>query len=388
MISRRTVWLLGTSQLVCWGISYYLIGVLGEAIAADLGWSRATVHGGFSAALLVMALASPMVGRRLDRHGGAAVMTAGSCLIALGCLLLAAANGPILYYLAWLCLGLAMRCTLYDAAFAALARIGGAAARQPIAQITLLGGLASTVFWPIGGHLQEAFGWRGAALAYAIFALATVPLHLAIPRTRHAAPVVKTDAPKPAPAAAHAWAAPLYAGMVTLTSCLNSAMSAHQIGFLTGLGMALATAVWISSLRGIGQSAARLAEVAFGGRMHPVDLNLLAAAALPLSLVLAFWSGQSLVAAVLFALLYGAGNGILTITRGTLPLVLFDPSTYGTVVGRLLAPSFLFSAASPLAYAWVIEAYGVAAALSVSLGLAGAGLLAAMALRLRAPRGV
>ena len=109
----------------------------------------------------------------------------GSVLCAIGCVGLAMAQTVVAYYAAWICLGLAMRATLYDAAFAALVRIGGPEARRPIAQVTLLGGLASTCFWPIGHLLAEAFGWRGALLVYSGFALLTLPLHLAIPTGRH-----------------------------------------------------------------------------------------------------------------------------------------------------------------------------------------------------------
>src|SRR3546814_4453972 len=130
-----------------------------------------------------MGASSPMIGRAIDRHGGRPVMAAGSLLTALGCAGIALSDGAAAYYAAWLCLGLAMRMTLYDAAFAALARIGGPQAKRPISQITLLGGLASTAFWPIGHFLAESFGWRAALLVYAGFALLTLPLHLAIPRS-------------------------------------------------------------------------------------------------------------------------------------------------------------------------------------------------------------
>lgn len=193
---------LGLSQLVCWGISYYLIGVFGERMVAGLGWSPALVYGGFSAALVAMGVVSPAVGRTIDRRGGRAVMSAGSLLLALGCLGLGTATSVPVYYLAWLCLGVAMRMTLYDAAFAALARIGGAAARRPISQITLLGGLASTSFWPIGQWLADALGWRGAVLVYAGFALLTLPLHATIPRPVTAAThgtAAKAPARRPAP---------------------------------------------------------------------------------------------------------------------------------------------------------------------------------------------
>jgi MFS family permease len=385
LIGRWTVVWLGLSQLVCWGITYYLIGALGGLMAADLGWSPSLIYGGFSTALLVMGLSSPLVGRLIDRYGGRLVMVAGSGLIALGCAALALVHDVWTYYATWAELGVAMRCTLYDAAFAALARIGGPQARRPISQITLLGGLASTVFWPISHTLADHFGWRGAALAYAGVALLTIPPHLAIPTARY-----RDRPPGEAPERPHLaqtraegiLAGSLYALIVTLTNVLNSGMSAHMINILGGLGLAASVAVWVASLRGIGQSAARLCEVVFGGRLHPLSLNLLAASTLPVCFIAGLWSGQAVAAAIAFALLYGASNGIMTITRGTLPLVMFDHRTYGTLVGRLLVPSFLLSAVSPLAYALVIEHLGDAGALVLSILIALTTLAAALVLKL------
>ncbi|MDJ0897064.1 MAG: MFS transporter [Alphaproteobacteria bacterium] len=390
MIARRTVVCLGASQLVCWGISYYLIGVFGELMVADLGWSRTLVYGGFSTALVVMGFASPLVGRMIDRIGGGRVMAVGSVLIAVGCLALSAAQNLLTYYAAWICLGLAMRATLYNAAFAALARIAGPLAQKPIAQVTLLGGLASTCFWPIGHVLADAFGWRGAVLIYAGIALLTVPLHLAIPRSRHqdTMPPPPTD-PAPHPLSArqdYLLAAALYALIIALVHVLAAAMSAHMIGILTELGLAASLAVSVSALRGIGQTTARLAEVLFGGRRHPIDLHLAATLVLPVCFTLGLAGGGYVTAAVAFAFFYGAGNGLLTITGGTLPLVLFDVRTYGTLVGKLLVPSFLLSAAAPLVFAAVIERFGAAAALHLSIALSVLALAAALALKLLTQR--
>jgi MFS family permease len=385
MIAPRTVFCLGLAQLISWGISYYLVGAFGERIAGELGWSQAIIHGGLSAGLLVMGLTSGAVGRLIDRHGGRAVMCAGSLLTAAGCAGLAFAQTIPAYYAAWLCLGLAMRLTLYDAAFAALAHIGGSAARRPIAQITLLGGLASTVFWPLGHALAEQFGWRGALLAYAGFALLTLPLHLTLPagsarRQAEAVAAKPTAALSPADTR---FAGILYALIVTFAGILNAGMSAHMIGILAGLGLPAAAAVWIGATRGIGQSLARLGEVLFGSRTSPFDLNLVACLVLPLCFVTGLAGGASAIAALAFAFFYGAGNGVLTITRGTLPLMLFDPKSYGAYVGRLLAPGFFLSAAAPLGYALLIERYGASAALILSGMLAVAMLVSAILLRRR-----
>ena len=391
-ITRGLVWALGASQLVCWGVSYYVIAVFGAAIGAELGWSQTVTYGGFSAALLVMGLVSPAVGRAVDRRGGRRVMVAGSCLTALACIGLSLAHDLAVYYAAWLLFGLSMRMTLYDAAFAALARIGGKAARRPISQITLLGGLASTVFWPIGHALSDAFGWRAALLAYAACALATVPLHLVIPVVAEPVPgpVPPPDAAAPAEPQAAAAAARderlaglLYALIVTATSFLNSGISAGMIDLLTGLGLAAGAAVWISTLRGIGQSLARLCEIAFGRRLSPLALGMVATALLVACFLAGPFGGVSVPMAVAFAFLYGAGNGLVTIVRGTMPLVLFDPRSYGTRVGRLLAPSFYLAAVAPICFALLVERFGEIAAFALSGALAALALAAAFLLWLR-----
>ncbi|KAA0581456.1 MFS transporter [Azospirillum sp. B21] len=376
------------SQLVCWGVSYYLVGLFGETMAADLGQGLPAIHGGFTLALVVMGLVSSAVGRAIDRRGGRAVMVAGSLLMAAGCVGLALAHGLVVYYASWVLLGLAMRMALYDAAFAALARIGGRAARRPISQITLLGGLASSVMWLVGQSVAEVLGWRGALLIYALLALATVPLHLLIPPDRFvepvpdAAPAVRAPATPAAPPSS-TLAAVLYALIVALSGMLNSGLSAHMIGMLAGLGMAPALAVWVSTLRGVGQSAARLAEIQFGRRLSAFGLAILATGLIVPCFLFPVAFGAAPAAGIAFALLFGAGNGLVTIVRGALPLVLFDPARYGQTVGRLITPGFFVSALAPLVYALVIERFGDAAALWLSFVLAAGALAAALVLALR-----
>lgn len=400
MLTKRLVFYLGLSQLICWGVCYYLIGGFGAAMVADLGWSSVLVYGGFSLALLVMGLTSPLIGRLIDRHGGRLVMAAGSLCATTGCLALAASHEIVTYYLAWALLGLAMRLTLYEAGFATLARLGGAQARTAMSQITLLGGLASTSFWPLGHALASAFGWRGALVVYAGLALLTLPLHLAIPRGRFSGTAAagndiattpggaEPDAGSAVPPLAttpvqNQEAAWLYATICALVSLLNAAMSAHMIPILSGLGLGAGVAVTIASLRGVGQSSARACEILFGRRLDPIDLNLLALGLLPIAFLAGCLSGQSSVAAGGFALLYGAGNGLATITRGTLPLVLFDHSAYGRITGRLLVPSFITAALAPLLYAGFLDRFGPRAGLILSLALTFIALAAALRLRWR-----
>lgn len=386
MIPPRAIVCLGLTQLVGWGVTFYLIGALGPAMTADLGWSSATVYGGFSAAIVTMALVSPLAGMAVDRWGGHRVMPLGAMTAAVGCALLAAAHAVPVYFLAWTLLGIGMRLCLYDAAFASLARAAGPTARRPMSQITLFGGLASTVMWPVGHALSGWLGWRGAVLVYAALALATVPLYLALPRQRYAAPG--------ATAARHATgltrtanerrqAGTLYAVIVMLTNFLAAGNAAHLISLLAGLGLATTAAVSVAALWGIGQFAARVADVALGSRLHPLTLTLAVSTLLPLCFLLALLSHGNLYATAAYALLYGACNGLMTITRGTLPLALFDFRSYGTLVGALLIPSFLLTATAPVAYAFVLEHYSARAAMGISVGLAAAILAAAFALRWR-----
>lgn len=365
------IFCLGLSQLLHWGLSYYLIGVFGGRIAADMGWSHATVYSGFSVALLVMGVLSSPIGRLVDRVGGRLPMSLGAVLAAAGCVGLAVGHEYWLYLLSWVSLGAAMRLTLYDAAFAALAKAFGSGAKRPIAQITLLGGLASTAFWPFGNWLAENWGWRGACWVYAAIAIASIPLFLTLPKV--ALPgAVRAEAgpplpPPPPPSRLAAW---LFAYTVGGLNFLNAAFSAHMIVVLAALGLALPVAVWVASLRGIGQSSARFCEVVFGGRINPLDLHLGAALGFPVSFVAGVWSGDWLVAAMAFALVYGASNGLMSITRGTLPLVLFDPRTYGATVGKLLTPGFVLAAVAPSAYAGLLDGFGPRATLWVSAFLA------------------
>jgi len=387
VIARKTVLCLGFAQLVSWGTSYYLIGGFGKLIAADLHWRTDIVYGGFSAAFLVMGLISPLAGRLIDHHGGQRVMIAGSMFNAIGCWVIAISRDAPAYYAAWICLGVGMRLSLYDAAFATLARIGGPEARGPMSQITLLGGLASTVFWPLGHLLANHSGWRSTLFVYSGLALLTIPLYMTVPNDRYGelplCETVNDGRPIALSRKEVILAGSLFAVIATLTNFLNAGMSAHMVDILTGLGLAASATVWISALRGIGQVSSRLCEILFGRKVDSLTLNLLGCAVLPLCFVAGLFSGQTEIAALVFAFFYGTGNGVVTITRGTVPLALFEHQRYGAFVGRLIAPSFIMSAASPVIYAFIIGRFGETGALDLSICVGSVTLAAAVLLKTR-----
>jgi hypothetical protein len=380
MIGTGTVLLLSLSQFLCWGIGYYMIGVFGPAIAMETGWTLSVVYGGFSGALIVMGLSSGPVGRMIDRYGGRPVMVMGSAMLAVGFCSLALSRSLAAYGASWLLLGLALRMTLYEAAFATLAHLAGRAARKPISRITLLGGLASSAFWPFGDLLVSEIGWRNGLFVYAALAFVSMVLHWFIPsiskRPQNAGGEhVVREKSRPNLRAA----ALLFALMNTLSAFLNSGLSAHMVAIIGGFGLAAGVAVGVSSLRGVGQSLARLGEIAAGGRVDSFVLGVIAAAALACSIGVAFAEGM--IAAIVFTFVYGIGIGLFTIVRGIQPLELFDPLDYGRLSGWMLMPGFIASAFAPVVYAGVIESKGQEAAIILSLVLALGTLGCAIAMR-------
>jgi len=383
-IPARIVVCLGLSQVIAWGTMHYLIAVFAGPMREALGWSPAFLQGGFSLALLVMGLSSGWVGAWIDRHGGRAAMMAGCCIGAVGCLLLATTQHAAQYVIAWLLLGLAMRLAQYDAAFASLAFIAGAGAKRAISIVTLFGGFASTVFWPVGQALQQALGWRMALACYAGFLIACSLLHLALPKSRRPEPAV-ADAVQgsAAPHVPIAGAKLLYGFIAVAVIVLQTGMAAHFIELLRGRGWSASTAVTIAMLLGFGQVFGRLGVVFWGHGVNPVRLNLLPGALICACLLFYLLAGGTAWGAAAFAFLYGAGNGIATITRGAMPLVLFDTAQYGRIVGALLRPAFALAAVAPVALAALVSAYGAAAGACAALVIAAASMVAAVLLHLK-----
>ena len=366
---------------------HYLIGVFGGAIGAELGWRLAFVQGGFSLALVVMGLTSGLVGGWINRQGGRRAMMTGCWCGAAGCAVLATTHGVAQYFLGWLLLGCGMRLALYDAAFATLAHVGGAASKRAMSQITLFGGLASTAFWPLGQFLMQHIGWRGALWVYAALLLLASALHLAIPvrAAGGALPPSQPVAAKTTHAASVQWDADkwLFGFIAAAVMFMQIGLAAHLIELLRGADWDAATAVTLASVFGLGQFSGRAWVVAWGWRIDAVKLNLLPASLLCGAFVIYLLAGHTLIGAAVFAFFYGTGNGMATVTRGAMPLLLFDAASYGRIVGGILRPAFMLSAAAPIAFALSIGWWGHAATVALTLVLAVALLGASVALHRR-----
>jgi MFS family permease len=385
---------LGAIQILAWGSSYYLPAVLAGPIVRDTGWSLPWVVGGLSIGLLIAGALAPLVGKAIDRRGGRPVLAASAVLLAAGLAGLGAAPSLPAYLVAWVVVGAGMGAGLYDAAFGTLGRYYGESARGTIATLTLFGGFASTVCWPLSAWLVEAAGWRGACFAYAALHLCVaLPAYLlflpalgrgaaagffqARQRLALAAPHVLTRAQLPAFL--------VLAAVITVASAITAVISVHLIAILQARGMEVAAAVALGALVGPSQVGARAVEIGLGRYYHPVWTMIAAMGLMAAGLALL---AAELPLPALPLLLYGAGIGIKSIARGTVPLALFGPEGYATVIGKLAMPSLLAQALAPFAAAFLLERGGYAATLWIVAGLSGASFLMATMLRRFAVRRV
>jgi MFS family permease len=381
----RAVPVLGVTQILSWGSIYYTPVLIVPLIVADHGWSIAFGMSGFSVGLLVAGLVSPYVGRSIDRFGGHVTMTIGSLIAALGLVLITHATNQITYLAVWMVLGVAMAANLYDAAFGALGRIFGAGARRPITALTLAGGFASTVSWPATHFLLEAIGWRGTYLVYAaLLAFISAPLHaLALPRVRVESERPLTGSKEPsAPAALPPHGLPfiLVASAFAAYAFVPSGLSAHLLAIFARAGIDAGTVVWIGALFGPAQVGARLIEFAFGRNVHPLWVVRFALAVLLCAFALLLLLGISTPLAAAFALMFCGANGLVTITRGAVPLALFGASGYGRLMGRLAGPWLVMQAAAPMVMAFVVERTSDPMALALAAAFAATALVCFIAI--------
>lgn len=346
---------LGISQIIGWGSTFYLPAVLSAPIAADTGWPLAGITLGFSLALLISGLAAPKVGELIQQFGGRRVMPVGFVLAGAGQIALAIAPGLPVLIAAWALIGLGMSACLYEAAFSSLGRLFGSEARRAITTLTLFGGFASTVCWPLAAFLIEQYGWRAATATLGVVnLLVCAPLLVrALPREQE----------KPVPGAgsrSHADLAlspaqrrmlAILTAILVLGGVTFAIVSVHLLTLLQGRGISLAEAVAIGALIGPAQVGGRLVEMAFGYRFHSLwtliaAVTLIATGIGLLALDLAF--------PALALILYGAGNGIWSIAKGTVPLALFGSDNFPIVIGRLTRPALVCQAAAPVFAGWLL----------------------------------
>lgn len=380
---RLVVPVLGVTQILAWGSSYYLPAVLAQPIAAETGWSLSWVVGGLSLGLLTAGLASPLIGRKIRQHGGRPVLAASAALLSVGLLGLALAPSLPFFLLAWLVIGLGMGTGLYDPAFSTLGHIYGRGARPFITSLTLFGGFASTVCWPLSAFLVSELGWRGTCATYAaIHFCFCLPLYLLALPDGSARRIAQQKPPETETVAAPAInPTPLVFFLLAVTimigSMVSTVISVHLLTILQARDIPLAAAVALGALVGPSQVGARFIEMLIGRYHHPIWTKLASVSSVALGLGL-LWGDLPLI--YLTLIFYGAGIGLESIARATLPLVLFRPEDYAPIMGKLARPSLIAQAAAPSIGAILIEAWGTDTALGVIVVVAIANVMIALAL--------
>ncbi|HEY7231521.1 MAG TPA: MFS transporter [Pseudolabrys sp.] len=359
---RLVITALGVGQILAWGTSFYFPAVFAGPIVADTGWSLRYVVAGTSVGLLVAGLISPRVGRIIDGRGGRPVLLASSLFYAAGLAAIGASHALPMYLFAWLLVGLGMGTGLYDAVFAALGRMYGSDARAPITNLTLFGGFASTVCWPLSAFMIDHIGWRAACFVYAaLHLLLVLPLQMAVVR-----PVAAVTKPNPGngkhepglPAPIHneTLLFAILATVLSIAAGIGSIVVVHLLIFLQARGLDFALAVSLGALFGPAQVGARVVERLFGNHYHPVWTMIASCTLMAVGLLLLYGAVPALLIVIL---LYGAGYGISWIGRGTLPLALFGPVRFPRLMGKLAFPSLIIQALAPSLGALLIDARGV-----------------------------
>jgi MFS family permease len=388
----RAVSVLSLTEILAWGILIYPPVLIMPHLAADHGWSLAFGMAGFSIGLVTSGLLSPTVGHLIDRHGGNIVMSLGALAGALGLVLLTVADQRPAYLACWLLIGAAMSSTLYDPAFAALIRIFGSSARRQITFVTFAGGFASTVGWPATHFLLEHLGWRGTYLTFAaVLAFVVAPLNaFALPRTVAITPlpaVGYASTPSPvAPMRPEGWPFILLVAAFALHFFILSGVTSNLLAMLQRGGMDAATVVAVGALFGPAQVVARLVDFILAGRTHPLWIARGAVTLTAFAFAMLSFVGTSPFVAALFAVLFGAANGVMTIARGALPLVMFGSIGYGRVIGRIARPGLFLQALAPFVVASAVEHFSDRTVLE--MGIVGSLLALGCFLAISAPRAI
>jgi MFS family permease len=385
-VGRATLGL-GVTQIVGWGTTFLMPSVLGPYIQDELGMPSELVFAGITVMFAVGAVFSPRIGRLMDRTGPRLVMASGSLLYALSLLVLFLCQGPIVYLLSWAGMGLASALALNTPSSIALAQVAGPRARQAIAVLAIIGGFASTVFWPLAGSLIVFVGWRGTVLIYAaMHLLICAPIHfVALPKAAPAPPQAVPNLASGGGLPAEERPRVFLLLNITLSfgAFVFTGFIIHIIEILRGLGHPPASALFLASLIGPSQVGIRIIELVFGHRYSFMASAVMGSAMLPFGLGLMLIDGDNSAIAVVCILAYGISNGLKAVQRATLPLALFGRGQFGAYMGRLALPQGILSASAPTVLAAVLDRFGTFGALWLTFGFATVSLVAMILLALR-----
>lgn len=370
---RRAVWVLSVTEITSWGVLYYAFAVLSSDIVEDTGWTSTAVTAALSMGLVVSGLVGIVLGRRLDRHGPRRIMTSSSALAVVAVVIIATAPTYPAFLAGWVVAGIAMAGTLYAPAFAALTHWGGTRRVAALTTVTLVAGLASTVFAPLTAVLQTATNWRVTYLILAtLLAVVTIPLHwwgLNHPwtpgQTRHGTDHTHDRETR---------TIPFLALMVTATIAAFAVYAAiiNLVPLLLERGLTATEAAVVLGVGGIGQVVGRLGYARFDAATTPVSRLTITISAVAITTALAAAAPAGLVILFVVSALMGVARGIFTLVQATAVSDRWGTAKFGHLNGILTAPVLLASALAPFAGAALADGLGGQAEAFVVLAAAAA----------------
>lgn len=367
---------IGVAQALAWASSFYLPSVLSREIAPDLSLTPSWIFGALSIGLAISALLAARVGHYIDLHGGRRVLCASNLILAFGLVLFASARGVTSLFMSWLVLGIGMAAGLYEPAFSALTHLYGRDSRGPMTGVTLIAGFASTVGWPTSAYLSHLFGWRGACLGWAALNVCVaLPLNAWALRASQAAVPSRRMEARTSTTSAYDYRMLLLGIMFMASGIVSTGVASNMPDLLRASGAGNTAAIAAASFMGPAQVVARILEYSARRWVDPLLSARVALSLHPLGAAVLAIFGAPAVGS--FSVIHGAGNGILTIAKGTLPLALFGPQGYGARIGRLSAPARIGQAAAPFIVGVLIERVGLWT-LAVSSALSALSVLALM----------
>ena len=378
---------LAITQLIGWG-TIGLPPIVGRDLAADLGMSLPMVFAGTSTLYVTMGLCAPWLAKAFARHGARKVMMVGTVVAVPGYVVLYFAREPMLYFVAWVILGMGGSATLSTGAYIMLNEVAGRQAKNAIGALMLVTGLSSSIFWPTTSFLSGHFGWRGTCLVYAaMLILVSLPLYVFGAPRRNSVKDEGGSAAKPSDAPAIPRGTfNLVVIAITLNAFVNFGLGAVLIELLRAEGLAPAQAIAFGSMLGVIQVSARGLDFLGGGRWDGITTGLVAGTALPVAMLLLMLSEGATWAVAVFILLYGAGSGAMAVARATIPLVFYDQAEFAKAMSMIALPLNLASAISPPLLAALLTQFGGRAALGLTLVFSCATVLILVLLGRRRPR--
>lgn len=356
---------LGVTTTIGYGTLFYSFTIMSTQIQNEFSWSKTFLFGIFSLGILLGGLIAPKVGKLLDQHGARLIMTIGSFLSFLGLYNLSLIQNEWHYIFAILFLEIVSTLVLYESAFVAFSQLAGNKARTPIIQITLIAGFASTIFWPLISYLLTVVNWREVYVILGLFHIfIAMPLHYFVLKPNLLINNELKNSINGLPNSLNIVGTKrkitkYYLIVIfSLVTIPITAMQTHFMGLLQEFGFEMATAVLLGAIIGPSQVVARVIEIFFSRKVSPMTSALYSIFVLLVGLFALIISNFNYIFAFIFVILYGAGQGLVTVIRGSLPLYLFGKNGYGEITGELNLYKNIVVATVPFGFALIIDNLG------------------------------